>query len=62
MLFERFDEEAGMLEGHSDNYIKVYCRPDVGPADAKELLDGFADVYLEKLYKDGIEGRIVASV
>ena len=51
-----------MLEGHSDNYIKVYCRPDVGPADAKELLDGFADVYLEKLYKDGIEGRIVASV
>lgn len=62
VLFERFDEEAGMLEGHSDNYIKVYCRPDVGPADAKELLDGFADVYLEKLYKDGIEGRIVASV
>ncbi len=62
VLFERFDEEAGMLEGHSDNYIKVYCKPDVGPADPQELLDKFADVHLEKLYKDGMEGRIILPV
>lgn len=62
VLFEKIDEETGMLEGHSDNYIKVYCSPDVGQADASALLDGFADVYLEKLYKDGMTGRIVSSV
>lgn len=62
VLFEKFDEDAEMLEGHSDNYIKVYCKSDVGQADPHNLLDRFADVHLDKLYKDGIEGRIIFSV
>jgi threonylcarbamoyladenosine tRNA methylthiotransferase MtaB len=58
VLFEKFDDEKGMLEGHTDNYIKVYCIAD----DSHQFLDNFADIYLDSLYEDGILGKIITSV
>jgi threonylcarbamoyladenosine tRNA methylthiotransferase MtaB len=58
VLFEKFDDEKGILEGHTDNYIKVYCIAD----DSHQFLDNFADIYLDSLYEDGILGKIITSV
>lgn len=57
VLFERIDDKTGLLMGHSDNYIKVYCNP--GTAKVSGLMDHFADVYLESLFEDGMMGQII---
>lgn len=61
VLFERLDEENGFIEGHSDNYIKVYCSIE-GLEDYESYIDNFADVYMEKLHSDGVIGKIVSSI
>lgn len=52
VLFERFDEESSLLEGLSDNYIKVYCKGD------EALCNTFVDVKMIELYRDGVKGMI----
>jgi len=52
VLLERYDEETGLAEGLTDNYIKVYCEAD------ESLCNSFADVELIELYRDGVKGRI----
>lgn len=47
-------DDDGMVTGYSDNYIKVYL-PEGTPADQ------FFQVRLEKKYKDGMMGKIIAS-
>lgn len=59
VLFERADKESGFIEGHSDNYIKVYCSID-SINDYESYIDNFADVYMEKTYDDGLIGKIVS--
>jgi len=54
VLFERLTED-GLIEGYSDNYIRVYCEAD----KPEDLLDSFADVRLESLYRDGLKGSLV---
>ena len=54
VLFERITED-GLIEGYTDNYIKVYVKHD----EAREYLDSFADVRLDAVYKDGMRGSIV---
>jgi len=52
VLFERYDDETGLAEGLTDNYIKVYCETDPSRCNS------FADVELIELYRDGVKGRI----
>lgn len=52
VIFEQFDEKTGLLEGLSDNYIKIYCRGD------KDFAGKFAKVKLFELYRDGVKGNI----
>lgn len=52
VLFERFDEKTGLLEGLSDNYIKTFCRGD------KDLEGEFATVELYELCPGGVKGKI----
>ena len=53
VLFERYDEKTGLLEGLSDNYIKVYCMGE------EELHKSFVYVELIELYRDGVKGKII---
>ena len=50
VLFEKFDEKTGLLEGLSDNYIKVYCKGD------KDLEGEFAMVEFCELCPGGVKG------
>lgn len=52
VLFERFDEKTGLLEGLSDNYIKVYCKGD------KEMEGKFAMVEFRDLCTGGVIGEL----
>jgi threonylcarbamoyladenosine tRNA methylthiotransferase MtaB len=52
VLLEQFDPKTGLLEGWSDNYIKVYCESD------GDRCNSFADVELIELYHDGVKGII----
>ncbi len=52
VLLEQYDPKTGLLEGLSDNYIKVYCKGDEG------LCNSFVDAELIELYRDGVKGRI----
>ena len=52
VLFERYDPKTGLLEGLSDNYIKIYCE------GAEDDCNSFADTELIELYHDGVKGRI----
>lgn len=52
VLLEQYDEKTGLLEGLSDNYIKVYCKGD--PA----LCKTFVDIELIELYRDGVKGKM----
>ncbi len=52
VLLEQFDPKTGLLEGWSDNYIKVYCE------SGEDRCNSFADVELIELYRDGVKGRI----
>ncbi len=56
VLFEKFDYEDNMAEGYTDNYIRVFC----GADDPKLLLDRFAEVRLDSVYKEGMKGTIIA--
>ncbi len=51
VLFEQYDEKTGLLEGLSDNYVKVYCEGDLA------LCKTFVDVELIELYRDGVKGK-----
>jgi len=51
VLFEQYDEKTRLLEGLTDNYIKVYCMGD------ESLCNSFAEVELIELYRDGIKGK-----
>lgn len=55
VLFEKIDKTENMIEGHTDNYIKVYCSVD----NMDEYLDKFADVRLEGIFKDGMKGAVL---
>lgn len=50
VLLEQYDPKTGLLEGLSDNYIKVYCEGD------ERLCNSFVDVELIELYRDGVKG------
>lgn len=52
ILLEQYDPETGLLEGLSDNYIKVYCKGD------ESRCNTFVDAELIELYRDGVKGRI----
>jgi len=52
VLFEQYDPKTGLLEGFSDNYIKVYCE------GGEVLCNSFGDVELTELYRDGVKGRM----
>ncbi len=52
VLIEQYDEKTGLLEGLSDNYIKVYC------AGEEKLCNTFVDVEMIGLYRDGVKGMI----
>lgn len=52
VLLEQFDPQTGLLEGLSDNYIKVYCD------GAEEQCNSFVDVELIEHYRDGVKGTI----
>jgi len=52
VLLEQYDPRTGLLEGLSDNYIKVYCKGN------EERCNSFADVELIELYHDGVKGSI----
>lgn len=52
VLLEQYDNKTGMLEGWSDNYIKVYCSGDA------DRCNSFAEVELIELYRDGVKGKI----
>lgn len=52
VLLEQYDPKTGLLEGLSDNYIKVYCK---GNADR---CNTFATVEMIELYRDGVKGEI----
>lgn len=52
VLLEQYDPKTGLLEGLSDNYIKVYCE------GKEELCNTFADVNLIELYREGVKGEI----
>lgn len=54
VLFERVDEETGMLTGYTDNYIKTYCKRE--DLHAEEPEGKFAYIKLEKPFKDGMTG------
>lgn len=53
VLFEQFDPQTGMLEGLSDNYIKVYATGE------EARCNGFADVKLIETYRDGVKGILI---
>ncbi|HML36710.1 MAG TPA: tRNA (N(6)-L-threonylcarbamoyladenosine(37)-C(2))-methylthiotransferase MtaB [Bacillota bacterium] len=53
VLLEQYDPETGLLEGLSDNYIKVYCQGGSG------LCNSFVDAELIELYLDGVKGNIM---
>ena len=55
VLFERYNQETGLLEGLTENYIKVYCK------GSDELCNRFVRVHLIELYKDGVKGTIKES-
>ena len=61
VLFERYDAVSGILEGHSDNYIRVYC-PTGEIRHPEQMVDHFGKVLIENLYEDGLSGTITASV
>lgn len=52
VLLERYDSRTGLLEGLSDNYLKVYCKGEEGQCNS------FANVELIELYHDGVKGNI----
>jgi threonylcarbamoyladenosine tRNA methylthiotransferase MtaB len=54
-LLERYDEKTGLLEGLTDNYVKVYCNGE------ENLCNTFVNVELIELYRDGVKGRIRVS-
>ena len=55
VLFERIDYEKKLIEGYSDNYIRVYCSVK-DTADPDKLLDSFQYVSVTGLYDDGVMG------
>lgn len=48
VLFETYDEESGLLEGLTENYIKIYYKGEKG------LQNTFAKLKLVEPYKDGV--------
>jgi threonylcarbamoyladenosine tRNA methylthiotransferase MtaB len=52
ILIEQYDPKTGLLEGLSDNYIKVYLE------GKEELCGSFVTVELIELYRDGVKGTI----
>lgn len=52
VLLEQYDPKTGLLEGLSDNYIKVYCE------GGEDRCNTFAAAELIELYRDGVKGII----
>lgn len=52
VLFEQYDPKTGLLEGLTENYIKVYCEAE------ESLCNQFARVNLIELYRDGVKGSL----
>jgi threonylcarbamoyladenosine tRNA methylthiotransferase MtaB len=52
VLLEQYDPKTGLLEGLSDNYIKVYCEGGI------ERCNTFAAVEMIEPYRDGVKGVI----
>ncbi|MDD3167909.1 MAG: tRNA (N(6)-L-threonylcarbamoyladenosine(37)-C(2))-methylthiotransferase MtaB [Eubacteriales bacterium] len=53
VLLEQYDPKTGLLEGLTDNYIKVYCK------GSENRCNTFADVRLIELYRDGVKGEVI---
>jgi len=54
VLFEQYDSKTGLLEGLSDNSIKIYCKGE------ETNCNTFAEVKLIELYRDGVKGEMKA--
>ena len=54
VLFEEIDN--GYLKGHTTNYILVYVKAKDGD---ERYINNIADVKLDKIYEDGIEGKLI---
>ena len=52
VLFEMYNEKTGYYEGLTDNYIRVFCESEI------DIRNKFAEVILEKIYDDGLIGKI----
>ena len=53
MLFEEAADEAGLICGYAENYVKVYARGSA--AD----FNGFQKVKLLTLYQAGLKGELL---
>ena len=60
VLFERYHSDTSVLAGLTDNYIPVYCH--MKQEEAESLINRFGDVKLEKLYQDGMSGKIAGNI
>jgi threonylcarbamoyladenosine tRNA methylthiotransferase MtaB len=57
VLFEEFNSKDKEVEGHADNYVKVYCR--VKDQDQQGMINNFFKVEFLQVYKDGILGKVL---
>lgn len=53
VLVEKIDEKTGMLEGLTENYMKVYFE------GHEEMINQFVEVKICEGYKDGVKGSIL---
>lgn len=55
VLFERIDKHTGLMEGYTDNYIKVYADPELECIEA----GSFTDVRLLEAFADGMKAGAI---
>lgn len=56
VLFEKADIENNIVEGYTDNYIRVFCYTE----NPEKYLDNFADVKLDSVCDEGMKGIIIS--
>ncbi|MBR6701488.1 MAG: tRNA (N(6)-L-threonylcarbamoyladenosine(37)-C(2))-methylthiotransferase MtaB [Firmicutes bacterium] len=57
VLFEEYDNEKSVITGLADNYIRAYVEMD--EETAKNAINSFGNVLLEKRFLDGIKGILI---
>ncbi len=56
VLFEKADIKNNIIEGYTDNYIRVFCHTE----NPEKYLDNFADVKLDSICDEGMKGIIIS--